>query len=342
MEVIVHIGMPKTGTTALQRTLAYNRDQLRDSGILYPEGFIYKDDHKELVGALRPVKALSRSLLKEYGDDLNRRNTDYDRLLGSIQASAEQLSLRAVVLSAEGLFNTRQPDKLQKYERDHRKIGARINLVVYIRDPAGHYLSHAQQVLKASHILPRFKNRQYRNKISRFVTIADRLTVAPFERDQLRGGDITKDFMGRIFPNLPHLQKIIAPQMANETMSAEAMEILQEHRLEKFRDQPNIFTEETDHLRHTLTHLDRNFSGYTRPRLLSSARETVIALNTDLLWLYEHFGISFKGITPQGVSTGPTEVRQPETVADICQIAASRREALTLALKEALHSDSRC
>ncbi len=34
--VVLHVGLPKTGTTYLQALLADHRDELRDSGVLYP------------------------------------------------------------------------------------------------------------------------------------------------------------------------------------------------------------------------------------------------------------------------------------------------------------------
>jgi hypothetical protein len=36
VSVVLHVGLPKTGTTYLQRLLADHRDQLRDAGVLYP------------------------------------------------------------------------------------------------------------------------------------------------------------------------------------------------------------------------------------------------------------------------------------------------------------------
>lgn len=36
VSVVLHVGLPKTGTTYLQRLLADNRDQLRAAGVLYP------------------------------------------------------------------------------------------------------------------------------------------------------------------------------------------------------------------------------------------------------------------------------------------------------------------
>lgn len=36
VSVVLHVGLPKTGTTHLQRLLAHNRDHLREAGVLYP------------------------------------------------------------------------------------------------------------------------------------------------------------------------------------------------------------------------------------------------------------------------------------------------------------------
>ena len=34
--VVLHVGLPKTGTTYLQEVLARHRDALREAGVLYP------------------------------------------------------------------------------------------------------------------------------------------------------------------------------------------------------------------------------------------------------------------------------------------------------------------
>src|SRR6478672_13235239 len=34
--VVLHVGLPKTGTTYLQAVLAHHRDALRETGVLYP------------------------------------------------------------------------------------------------------------------------------------------------------------------------------------------------------------------------------------------------------------------------------------------------------------------
>ncbi|MEN8188901.1 MAG: hypothetical protein ABFS19_03575 [Thermodesulfobacteriota bacterium] len=52
VSLCLHIGMPKTGTTAVQHFLAYNRQPLSDSGILYPECGIPDFQHAAFVKSI--------------------------------------------------------------------------------------------------------------------------------------------------------------------------------------------------------------------------------------------------------------------------------------------------
>ena len=50
-QIVLHIGYGKTGTTAIQRALAYNRDLLAENGIHYPEwrDFVQRDNHNGIA-----------------------------------------------------------------------------------------------------------------------------------------------------------------------------------------------------------------------------------------------------------------------------------------------------
>ena len=52
MRIILHIGVYKTGTTAVQSFLARNRSALAEQGVLYPESFTRFDAHHPLPWAL--------------------------------------------------------------------------------------------------------------------------------------------------------------------------------------------------------------------------------------------------------------------------------------------------
>ena len=53
MECILHIGLPKTGTTSLQAALSENRESLLRHGVVYPEtGLNGNGKHKGLLNAV--------------------------------------------------------------------------------------------------------------------------------------------------------------------------------------------------------------------------------------------------------------------------------------------------
>ena len=81
VSVVLHVGLPKTGTTYLQRLLADHRDPLRAAGVLYPflrpgamfEGAVEvrgsaakfgldpREDRRHLGRAVRSGRATSRA-----------------------------------------------------------------------------------------------------------------------------------------------------------------------------------------------------------------------------------------------------------------------------------------
>ena len=57
VRIILHIGMPKAGSTALQAALAAARRPLGKAGVLYPKGAF---NHNFLVAGIAPVNRLGR------------------------------------------------------------------------------------------------------------------------------------------------------------------------------------------------------------------------------------------------------------------------------------------
>ena len=57
IDLYLHTGMPKTGTTAIQSFLAYNREQLKKRfGVLYPDCGVPKNQHTALVKSMAANK----------------------------------------------------------------------------------------------------------------------------------------------------------------------------------------------------------------------------------------------------------------------------------------------
>jgi len=135
-QYILHIGYGKTGTTALQRFLASNREELRERGILYPDAkvngvWLGSFDHNMVARAL-----VGR---------LGWWNTSLEAYLSQFEEQCRSTGAHTVILSAESFMGFLQPwdfDSADAYwhalgnNAAHlAKIleGHQITIVVYLR-----------------------------------------------------------------------------------------------------------------------------------------------------------------------------------------------------------------
>jgi len=119
-QLYLHIGYPKTGTTAIQEFMRLNREILLKQKILYPETGIKKNSHHQIPWVFtddcRANVNLSRSeitsgLKKEYHDNP---------------------SVEKVVISSEGfIFAVKPEDALEMFRDDFDDI----KLIIYMRQP---------------------------------------------------------------------------------------------------------------------------------------------------------------------------------------------------------------
>lgn len=116
-EIILHIGRPKTGSTAIQRALEYNRERLRSRGVLYPGASV---DHNNEIRDL-PEGPLCQGLRREI-----------------LESDAQR-----AIISAEGL-STLNPVIVREW-----LSGFTVWPIVYLRDQAEALVSGYQQIVKA-------------------------------------------------------------------------------------------------------------------------------------------------------------------------------------------------
>lgn len=152
MKTFLHIGMPKTGSTALQETLLASHDELLRKGVLYPRvpdpTF---NNHRLLLVGTTPLEKLPRHIRRNYDEaDLEGRKADF---LRAVRADQRQHAPQAMVLSSESLFRNFSDAGKKVLMAGLHKIGAdpgQTTVVAYVRRPADRYLSGLQQHLKAS------------------------------------------------------------------------------------------------------------------------------------------------------------------------------------------------
>ena len=119
-ELYLHIGYPKTGTTAIQEFLYINRNKLRERGVLYPETGIEKYAHHQIPWVFTHDKR-SRKGLNE--SDI------YNGLQKELSCNP---AVEKVLISSEGFIFGMQPEEaINIFRRDFEKI----KLIVYVRQP---------------------------------------------------------------------------------------------------------------------------------------------------------------------------------------------------------------
>lgn len=200
MRIVLHIGGPKTGSTALQRFMAGAGERMLEHGIYYPRihfnHFFLRlfADFAELgvaTGLARGKGFTSAEGLRGY----------LDRAWDEIGAALADYPRHTLVLSTE--FAMQLPhwristirDALLHYSSD-------ITVVGYVRHPISQAISAVQQNVKVGRgtleeIEARIRPFTYRASLEGHERVFghEALAVREYTRHSLRGGDIRRDFL---------------------------------------------------------------------------------------------------------------------------------------------------
>jgi hypothetical protein len=167
-DLFVHIGAPKTGTTALQNFLHDNRKLLIGQGVLYPDGGYYPRAHHLLGAAVFPKRASRLGGLT--------RDEALKTSIEAIRAEIDQFNPRTVILSTEYLWGNLSPANITRLLTPFRDC--RIHIVVYIR----------RQDLLAQSLYVQSVKRGDARSFSQWLTQAREGTKAGFHFDQVLAG----------------------------------------------------------------------------------------------------------------------------------------------------------
>ncbi|MDE6851882.1 MAG: hypothetical protein K2J67_05270 [Lachnospiraceae bacterium] len=204
----LHIGTPKTGTSALQHFCASNRKVLEQKGIYYPDlGFRFPD-----IGKNRNAHFLS---YKEYiNKKEKRRDQDAEQKIRTegIQKLEEAFQTHdTVLLSDEHIWNEKEmtAETLPALKNHFAELGISIKIIVYLRRQDQVIQSFWAQKIKESSAITfesymkkekyLFFRLDYAARIQEFVDIVGRenMIVRCYEKQQYLGGQktIMSDFL---------------------------------------------------------------------------------------------------------------------------------------------------
>ncbi len=217
---IIHIGMHKTGSSSIQRSLTGFED----------EQFVYaplgkQHNHSIPICTLfsgNPERHVAhKSNLRDMADVAAYRARVRARLESAIEGAQE----RTLIISGESISLLSRPDlsHLHDYLDDHFD---RVDVVAYVRSPAGFMSSAFQQRVKGrlDQFQPEAQYCNYEKCFSKFDDLFGRENVRlwHFSPESFPGGCVVQDFCARLGINLPKGRII----RSNESLSRHAVALL--------------------------------------------------------------------------------------------------------------------
>lgn len=216
-KLYLHIGMGKTGTTALQHFFWENRAALAAHDICYPELGVQSGAHHLLSPHIPRFLEDQWEFLKvdDWAPELVKSQQAKILLSSELMAWADDASARKFCAQASAWFD--------------------VHVVLYLRRQDNIIMASYNQQIKAGPQKRRI-DLIYKKKLERFDYLkvispwADslepgRLLVRPYEREQFYQGDIRKDFMHHVFRmDLDHDEFALSEGNSNPRLSLAACE----------------------------------------------------------------------------------------------------------------------
>lgn len=300
MQAIVHIGMSKTGSTALQSCLQRSEAYLATRGLRYPKnppdcGF---NNHRLLAAQFLPFERLPRHMTGRTGYTAANIGAKFEAFVEHVAAEVRAHRPEALILSSETLFRELPAAKHAAIRGAYRRLGAEPRFVAYLRRPSEHYLAVLLQVLTASAAPPPPAPARYRPALESYRAAFGAETVAArlYDRARLEGGDIVADFCARDLAAFGVDPAKLSPaERPNDTLTAEAIDLLARYRRAFHPGRDGVYSEDTSLLRAALAEAERG-CGAPRPRLRPWVAAMIDDASGDALWVRDAFGVVFPGL----------------------------------------------
>ncbi len=206
---VIHIGMHKTGTTSIQKSL----HGFSDAAFCYA-GLGSSSNHSVAMFSMfsgTPERHHSNSALA----------VDPARMTAFVRAVEQDLATaihaagaRTLIVSGEDIGKLGAPELMRMRDRLRRDCED-IRIIGYVRPPGGFITSVFQQMVRSGG-RPRFALQQvrprYQRRFEKFDTLfgRDRVTLKLFDRQSLTGGDVVEDFCNTLGIALPRERIVIS------------------------------------------------------------------------------------------------------------------------------------
>lgn len=144
-EIILHIGLARTGSTAIQNALLANKTQLLADGVLFP-GAEVNHWHLQSLFATSPRELIQIGRLRLSSDDEIKSFIDLWR--SELEREIQDTKPSRIIFSSEYIWSMK-PKALGELAAYLRSLGRRVRVFAYLRDPWGEAVSVFLQELVA-------------------------------------------------------------------------------------------------------------------------------------------------------------------------------------------------
>lgn len=350
--LLLHIGHPKTGTTALQSVLSANAAKLQDeASILYPTRTT-PTEYKHAF-AIPWLLGLENEAIRRRGRCQNEELQELSKAYWqSLTQEVKEVNPKVLILSAEGfwIFRKASQEKIDFFRENLYAIADQINVAGYLKSPVAYFTSMINQKLRNYRqvFLPR--PNYYRGALEAWESAGfDQCNWRIFDRSRLTNQDIIDDFCQHYLPDSLNASSLNREgvEQANSSVSNEALVILEELVTLQPILRDNIYDHRRSKVVDILRQADRDVGGICRPSLTTDAKTFIISRCQDLGWLQER-GLTFPDIDPALINhstsqsaTSSTTSELPETfsrVADFCPVDAERLASLRAAASDKIEA----
>ncbi|EAR52122.1 hypothetical protein OG2516_18695 [Oceanicola granulosus HTCC2516] len=293
MRIVLHVGSNKTGSTAIQDTCASHRAELARFGLLYPD-LGGKTHHSELLPAVLDDEEYRGNFGRTSAEGRTASIERAEQLWLALSEQVDAAVPEVLLLSSEFCFGMR-PQSFERLIARLSPMASTIDVVVYLREPASHYLSSAQQILKYGGWVkdPR-EAQEYTLKLRKLHRLVPgEVTMRRFSRDELFRKDVSMDLLAQIFPKRTVREMTIAPATSNAALSAEAMSLLVKFNRSVWQDRRKAGNSVNQALLVAIE-AEQKKNDYTRAELRPEIRDIIHRVHlADMTTLKSEFGLTF-------------------------------------------------
>lgn len=244
MDLVLHIGTEKTGTTSIQEFLKKNIVRLRDKGVYVPRSPMVGYGNHRWIPLIANNDDFSDDFViiqkfKSLEDRKERISKKRIELIDECQNAAA--SCKTLIFTSEHFQSRlRTIEEIQRLKKLVDELASSIRILIYIRDPLKAAVSRLSTAIKCGGTLVGLPSPQSIENLCNYAQIIRRwqecfpdaeIVVRRFERSFLEKGDVVIDFCSQVIDEFSEDEYELL-ERSNETLSLSGMALLRKLNLE--------------------------------------------------------------------------------------------------------------